>query len=170
MAKAGKKEEKKKSPALRPYDPFGSFYGEMDRLMDSYFPGGSFPGLPRMLRQGSKASEGEMVVPQIDIAENDKAVTVTAELPGIDEDAVEVTLRDGVLTLKGEKTYEKKDEKDEIQVMERHYGSFMRSVRLPEGIDEDKVEAKYDKGILTVIASKRPEAQKTPRKIKISRY
>lgn len=170
MAKLSKREEKKKTPVPRPYDPFGSFYGEMDRLLDSYFPGGSFPGLPRVLRQGSKASEGAMVVPQIDIAENDMAVTVTAELPGIDEDAVEVTLRDGVLTLKGEKSYEKKDEKDEIQIMERRYGSFMRSVRLPEGIDEDKVEAKYDKGILTVTAAKRPEAQKTPRKIKISRY
>ena len=170
MAKLAKKEEKKKTPAPRPYDPFGSFYGEMDRLMDSYFPSGTFPAMPRIWRRGGDGGESAMVVPQIDVSENDKAVTVTAELPGIDEDAVEVTLRDGMLTLKGEKSYEKKDEKDEVQVMERRYGSFMRSIRLPEGIDEDKVDAKYDKGILTVTAAKRPEAQKTPRKIKISRY
>ena len=169
MTEIAKSEGEKKAPARRALDPFASFRSEMDRLFDSYFDTGAFPSMPRMFGAEGVAGERAMVMPKVDISDGEKAITISAELPGVDEKDVEVTLRDGVLTLKGEKKYEKKEEKDEVQIMERRYGSFQRSFRLPEGIDQGKIDAKFDKGILTVTAAKLPEAQKEARKISISK-
>ena len=76
-------------------------------------------------------------------------------------------LQDGVLTMRGEKKSERKDERENYHLVERSYGSFQRSIRLPETIDEDKVEARFDKGVLTVTLPKRPEMVKAEKKIAI---
>ena len=169
MMEIAKSEGEKKAPARRVLDPFAGFRNEMDRLFESYFDTGAFPSLARPFGAMGVSGEGAMMVPKVNITDGETAITITAELPGVDEKDVEVTLRDGVLTLQSEKKYEKKEEKDEVQIMERRYGSFQRSFRLPEGIDEDKVEAKFDKGVLTVTAAKMPEAQKEARKISIAK-
>jgi HSP20 family protein len=106
-------------------------------------------------------------MPAVDIAESDKAYEVTAELPGMDEKNIEVKLTNGNLTIKGEKREEKEEKKKDYYLSERHFGSFERQFRVPEGVDVEKIEASFKKGVLTVTLPKRPEAQKPEKKINI---
>ena len=84
--------------------------------------------------------------PHVDVKETDKEIVVEAELPGMDEKDISLALQDGVLTIRGEKNHEYDEEKENYRVMERRYGSFQRSLRLPDAVDEDKVEASFGKG------------------------
>ncbi len=145
-------------------DPFHSFRSEMDRVFDNFLT-----GLPSLtgLRQGFPATEGLSMTPTLDVKENEKEIVVKADLPGIDEKDINLTFHDGVLTLRGEKKSEHTDERENYHVMERSYGSFQRAIRVPETIDEDKVEARFDKGVLTVTLPKRPELVKAQKKIEI---
>ena len=89
-------------------------------------------------------------MPSIDVRETNTDLAVEAELPGMDEKDVSVTLSNGVLTLKGEKKSEREEKKEDYHLMERSYGSFQRSFRLGDTIDPDKVTAAFDKGVLKV--------------------
>ena len=96
---------------------------------------------------------------------------MTAELPGVEEKDIELTLANGLLTIRGEKKTER-DEKDTNKnwhVIERSYGAFSRSIALPFEPASDKVEAKFDKGVLKVTAAKKPEAVKAERKIEVKK-
>jgi len=109
-------------------------------------------------------------VPLADIEETDDAWVIEAELPGVDEKDVSVTFANGVLTIKGEKKHEKEEKKAEnYYLAERSFGSFERAIRLPDSVDDAKVEAKFDKGVLKVTAAKKPEAVKAERKIRSKR-
>src|SRR5690606_41318480 len=99
--------------------------------------------------------------------EKEKEYEITAELPGIDEKNVEIKLANGTLTIKGEKKEEKEEKQKDYHLSERRYGSFQRSFPLPEGIDTDKVEATFAKGVLTVKLPKTVEAQKAEKKITV---
>ena len=99
--------------------------------------------------------------------ETEKELVVKADLPGIDEKDVQLTIQDGVLTMRGEKKSERKDDRENYHLVERSYGSFQRSIRLPDTIDEDKIAARFDKGVLTVTLPKRPELVKAEKKIEI---
>jgi HSP20 family protein len=103
--------------------------------------------------------------PALDVHENDKAYTVVVPLPGVSPDQINVKLQNGVLTISGEFEEPKVDENSKVVVRERYYGSFSRSVTLPESVDSDKVEATYDNGVLTLNLPKSPEAQ--PKQIAI---
>ena len=92
-------------------------------------------------------------VPAVDIAETDKAYEITAELPGMDEKNIEVKFADGVLTIRGEKKDEKEEKKKDYYLSERSYGSFQRSFQVPDGVDTDKIEATFKKGVLTCRAA-----------------
>jgi HSP20 family protein len=109
--------------------------------------------------------------PRVDVSETDKEMRVTAELPGVDQKDVEVTLSGDQLTIKGEKkaeTEEKKEEKGRaFHRVERSYGSFQRSMRIPYEVDPEKVEAAFKDGILTLTLPKPPEVQKKTKKIEI---
>jgi HSP20 family protein len=107
------------------------------------------------------------LMPEIDVKENGKQMVLTAELPGMEEKDIDLSVRDGVLTLKGEKKMEKSEEKDDYRVMERRYGSFQRSFSLPESVKEDGIKANFDKGVLTITMPKKAEAKKSEKKIKI---
>ena len=89
-----------------------------------------------------------------------------AELPGMDEKNIEVKVVNGNLTIKGEKQEEKEEKKD-YYLHERHFGSFERSFEVPDGVDADKIEASFKKGVLTVTLPKKPEAQKPEKKIEV---
>ena len=106
-------------------------------------------------------------MPAVDIAETDKAYEITAELPGMDEKNIEVKFADGVLTIKGEKKEEKEEKKKDYYLSERSYGSFQRSFQVPDGVDTDKIEATFKKGVLTVTLPKSAEAQKAAKKIDV---
>jgi len=105
--------------------------------------------------------------PAIDIAEKDNAYEVTAELPGMDEKNIEVRFANGNLIIKGEKEEEKEEKKKDYHLRERHFGSFERQFAVPEGVDTDKIEASFKKGVLSVTLPKKPEAIKAQKKIEV---
>jgi HSP20 family protein len=108
-----------------------------------------------------------VAAPAVDVAESEKAYEITAELPGMDEKNVEVKVANGVLAIKGEKNEEKQEEKKDYHLSERRYGSFQRSFRIPEGVDAEKIDANFSKGLLTVKLPKTAEAVKNEKKIEI---
>ena len=104
--------------------------------------------------------------PSIDLVKVDGELVMTAELPGLDPDDVEVTLADDVLTIKGEKSEERETTEDDLYLHERSYGKFQRRIALPSGTSPDKMTAHYDKGVLTVRVAlpeeTKPEARHIP--------
>jgi HSP20 family protein len=141
-------------------DPFLSLHREVNRLFDDAFRGfGS--GLPSF-GNGSAFGAGW---PSVEIFEADKEVKVTAEVPGLEEKDIEVLLNDGVLTLKGEKRSESEDK--DRQFSERYYGRFERRVQLGVEVDEDKVDARFRNGVLTVTLPKTEKAQSQVKRIAI---
>lgn len=102
-----------------------------------------------------------MLVPNMDVKETDKEIVIEAELPGMEEKDVSLTLQEGVLTVQGEKKIEYDEDKENYHMMER------RSLRLPDTVDEDKVEARFENGVLRITLPKRPEAGGAQRKIEI---
>lgn len=148
------------SPSRTP-DVFAAMRNEMDRVFERFEHG--LPRWPSLLRQGS----GAIVMPELDVKESKDAITIEAELPGVEEKDVSVTFAHGTLTIKGEKKQSKEETKENYYLAERSYGSFERALRLPESVDETKIEANFDKGVLKVKAAKKPEAIKAERKIEI---
>ncbi len=142
-------------------DPFTSLRREMDRMFDDFSRG--FP-----LATGSAG--GGFLTPKVNVAETDKGLELTAELPGIDSKDIDLDLADGVLTLKAEHSEgrEEKDEKKQYHLVERSTGAYLRRFALPLAADEDKVEASFDKGVLKVFVPRATEAEKPHRRIAMS--
>ena len=109
----------------------------------------------------------EVSAPVVDVVEKEREYQVSAELPGLEEKDVEVSVADDMLTIKGEKKEEKEEKAKNYYLSERRYGAFQRSFRLPPGVDSAKIEANFQKGVLTVTLPKTPEAQKKEKKIEI---
>jgi HSP20 family protein len=105
----------------------------------------------------------------VDIAEKEKEYEVMAELPGMDENNIDVKFADGMLTIKGEKKEEKEEKKKDYYLSERRYGSFQRSFQVPDGVDAEKIEASFKNGVLTVKLPKTAEAVKQEKKIAIKK-
>lgn len=159
---ANAKPSKDVTPAeSRAIDPFSAMRAEMDRVFDRFYR--NWPSVADMFTP----AEGKDLVPTLDLKDTGNAIVIEAELPGIDEKDIQVTVKDGMLTLKGEKRQSKEDKGENRYIMERSYGSFMRSLQLPASVDENTVEAKYDKGLLIITAGKRPDAVKAEKKIEI---
>lgn len=104
--------------------------------------------------------------PNVDIYENKDHIVIEAELPGMNRDDFDLTIENNVLTLRGERRFEKKDEKDTYHRVERSYGSFTRSFTLPQSLSGDGATAEYKNGVLRVVLQKREEVR--PRRIQIS--
>lgn len=150
-----------KTPAQRPSrDVFDAMRQEMDRLFDR-FDLGRWPSLT-----GGGAQNGFMS-PSIDVKDTGKEIVIEAELPGVTDKDIAVTFADGVLTIKGEKKSQREEKKDDYYMSERSFGSFERSLALPEGIDDGAIEARFDKGVLHVTVPKKPEAVKQQKTIEI---
>jgi HSP20 family protein len=159
------KTEMTKSPEMTPSrsrDIFSAMRDEMDHVFERFEHG--WPRWPTLFRR-----DGAITAPELDVRENTNAIVVEAELPGVDEKDVSVTLANGVLTIKGEKKHEKEEKGENYYLTERSFGSFERAIRLPDTVDDAKVEAKFDKGVLRVTAAKKPEAVKAERKIEIKK-
>jgi HSP20 family protein len=141
-------------------DGLGSLFRDIERTFEDFSRRSPLAGFP--------FGDGGMM-PKIDVSEGKDAVEVTAELPGCDQKDVDVTLSEGILTIRGEKKTER-DEADKEKswhVVERTYGSFSRSIQLPFTPDSAKVEAKFDNGVLRVKLPKPAEVAKRERKIEI---
>lgn len=148
----------------RPTDFLSAMRTEMDRVFERFEQGWS--RWPSVLRRGLDQSA---MVPDLDVHENGKQFTIECDLPGVDEKDVTVTLANGMLKIKGEKKTEREEKKEDYYMAERSYGAFERMIQLPDSVDDAKLEAKFDKGVLKVIAQKRPEAVKAERKIEIKK-
>ena len=166
------KQEKtsERAAAVETWRPFETLRREVEQLFDDF--GRNFLRLPsrRSLFGFEPLSRHEAeweAAPAVDIAESEKAYEITAELPGMDDKNIEVKVANGSLTIKGEKQEEKEEKKKDYYLHERHFGSFERSFEMPEGVDADKIEASFKKGVLTVTLPKKPEAQKPAKKIEV---
>lgn len=142
-------------------DPFYALQKRMDRLFDDFF--NSFGLAPF----GAFGESLGAFSPRIDMSESEKELKVSAELPGLDENDIEVSLAQNALTISGEKKEEKEDKGWNYYRMERSYGSFQRTIPLPYEVEGDKVEAAFKKGVLTITLPKTAEAQKQTKKISI---
>ncbi len=103
--------------------------------------------------------------PSVDIYETEQELVLTAEVPGIEDKNIEIKIEDNTLTLKGERKFEKETEEESYHRIERAYGSFYRSFSLPSHIDQDKVEAEHENGVLKITMPKKHEAK--PRTVKV---
>lgn len=164
MATEIRKPETAGTPAPRYRDPFAEMRAEMDRAFDAFI-GRNLFGRPALPTMPSFAAQ-PLMAPDIDIRENGTELVLEAELPGIDEKDVAVVVKNGVLSLKGEKKVERDETKDAWHLSERSYGAFERTFQLPDGIDEDNIKASFDKGVLRIAMPKIPE--KTPAEKKIA--
>ena len=153
--------ERKPSGSEGDYHPVHVLHERMDRLFDDLFPNLNVIPFRRPLENGT------FIAPRIDVSESDTAYRFSAELPGVDQKDVEVTLTHGVMTIKGEKKAETKEEADHFLRAERSYGAFQRSFSLPSDIDEGKVKASFKNGVLTVTVAKKPSAKSATKKIEV---
>lgn len=141
-------------------DAWRSLRTEMDRLFDRFAGGFGMPSLGRMFDMAPAVrTEFTVPMPAVDVSEDAAGYTITAELPGLEEKDVEVTLRDDVLTIKGEKTAETEKTEKNTYLSERSYGAFQRAFVLPAGVDAEKITASVAKGVLTVMVPKTAPAQ-----------
>src|SRR5690606_23896164 len=102
-------------------------------------------------------------VPAMDIKEDQKSYTVTAELPGMEEKDIDITFKDGVLTIKGERKFEEKKEEENFVRIERSFGTFHRSISTASAVDQKKVKAQFKNGVLTVHLPKKEDEAETHR-------
>jgi HSP20 family protein len=141
-----------------PAREMATIQSEMNRLFNTFFePSNGSNGTP---------TAGRRWVPAMDLVENDNEFVLRADLPGLSENDVNIELEDNVLTISGERRAEHEERKEGYYRVERASGTFSRSLTLPEGVDPDRVQANFDRGVLEVRIPK-PE-QRKPRKVTIS--
>ncbi len=142
---------------FEPFKDLISMQDKMNRLFEDSF---------------LRSMDGEEVVaqgtwyPVVDIYEKKDSIVLKAEIPGLDKSDFSVTVKENILTIKGEKKQENDVEEDRFHRVERTYGSFQRSFTLPKTVDQEKLEAEYKNGVLVITLSKIPEAK--PKQIKVS--
>ncbi|MGI9556903.1 MAG: Hsp20/alpha crystallin family protein [Solirubrobacterales bacterium] len=140
----------------RPAREIDSLPTELNRVFDGFFGG-----------RGSGSGQTRRWVPAMDLAESEDNLVLTADLPGVGEDDVEIEIKDGVLTVAGERSDQNTKKTGGYQRVERAYGKFSRSLTLPDGIDAGKVEAEFDNGVLGITIPK-PEERK-PHRVAIAK-
>lgn len=153
-----------KNPSLIPPGkqyPLFSLQREMNRMFEHFFRGTD------LWPFGQAQLEIPTFDPGVDVIEGDKEIRVKAELPGMEEKDVHVSLAQNTLTIKGEKKEETEDKGKNYYQMERHWGSFYRSIPLPAGVDATQADAAFKKGILTVRLPKTAQAVKGTKEIPI---
>jgi len=147
---------------------------EIDHAFERYFPG--FPGLPHPFSAWDSFKGFEMpnlalpkwgMAPNVDVSETDKTYEINAELPGLDEKDIAVTVSDTMITVKGEKRDEREEKKKHYHMQERHFGSFQRSFRLPEDVDAGKIGADFSKGVLKLTLPKTAKAKPKSRRVDV---
>jgi HSP20 family protein len=150
--------------------PFARLRREIDSLFEDFFGGGvrRSPSRRSFFDFGaSRRAKALGAIPAVDVTETDKAYEITSELPGMDEENIEVKLANGVLTIRGEEHEEKEEKKKGYYMRERSYSSFERTFQVPDDVETDKIEASFKKGVLIVTLPKTAEAQKAEKKIEV---
>jgi HSP20 family protein len=142
------------------WDPYREFRSLAHRLNRAVTGTGTAPA-----RSEEDMSLGTWL-PPVDIAEDKDRIVLTAELPGFQEDQIEIQMEGGVLTLRGERKFEEEKEGRSFHRVERSYGQFVRSFTLPSNVDRENIQANFHDGLLEVTLPKREEAK--PRQIRIT--
>lgn len=150
----------------REENPFQVMRQEMNRLFDDFFRDfESSTGLARGFGEGANMGR---FIPSVNVSESDDAIEATVELPGLSDEDIDVSLSHEGLTITGEKREESEDKRKNFYRRERSYGYFHRTIPLPEGVvDEDRVEATFDKGVLKITMPKREEAREMRKRITV---
>jgi HSP20 family protein len=141
-----------------PFEDIEKVRSEMDRLMDTFLF-----GVPQ---RGEFWEEAEWL-PAVDVAETKNEVVVNVEIPGMDPKEFDISLKEGTLTIKGEKKQERVEGEENYHLVERRYGAFSRSIPLPQEVESDKISTSYKEGILKVTLPKSGETKKKEIKIKV---
>ncbi len=164
-------EVKKGTPAAKSAagSPWNLFRNEFDQMFDRFTKGMLPWKMPLFgeTRPAPMAEWADVPLPCVDVTETPQSYKVTAELPGLTAQDVDVSVVNGNLVIKGEKQKETKQETENYYLRERSYGAFERSFYLPEGVDRDHIKAEVAKGVLTVILPKTEAAQKAEKKIEV---
>lgn len=142
------------TPAPFEYDPFGTLQREVDRLFEQFTRG-----------VGGANGKTVAIMPRTDVTETDKEIEVSAELPGLEREDVDISVNDGVLVVRGEKKAETEMKDKDYHVAERIYGSFYRALQLPPGVDPSTIQATMSKGVLKITIPK--PAQSATKKIEV---
>lgn len=156
--------------ATAEWRPFVSLKREIDHLFEDFGISSWRVPFTRSTLEAEPFWRGELSwskAPAVDIVDKDTVLEVTAELPGMDVNDIEVKFSDGTLTIKGAKTEVREENKKDHYLSERRYGSFSRSFRIPSVVDADRIEANFKNGVLTVTLPKSQDAQKNEMKIAI---
>jgi HSP20 family protein len=143
---------------LTRWDPFREFTTLQDR-MNRLFQDSFGQGRDEALSTSSFA-------PAVDVYEDEHKITLKIEVPGIDEKDIDIRVENNVLTVTGERKFEKEEKEENYRRVERHYGSFTRSFTLPNTVDSENISADYDRGVLKVQLAKKAEAK--PKQIKVN--
>ena len=116
-----------------------------------------------------RTGKGELTagsfVPAVDVYEDEHNLVLKLEVPGVNEEDLNIQAENNTLTVKGERSFEKEEKEENFHRIERRYGSFQRTFRLPNTVDSDKIDAHYDKGVLKITVAKKAEAK--PKQIKV---
>lgn len=150
-------------PAEHGWEPFVSLRREINHLFDEAGAGWPFGSRVFDVKPWTRL----MSVPPADIEEGDDSFVLSLDVPGMDEKGIKVKLTDGAVTISGEKTEEKTEEKKDYRLCERRHGSFTRSFTLPDSVDPDKVSASYEKGVLKLTMPKSAKAKEKQRVIEV---
>ncbi|MDR3574020.1 MAG: Hsp20/alpha crystallin family protein [Anaerolineaceae bacterium] len=144
-----KKDNSKVEIERRKDDSYMDLQSQLNRLFDDFFTN---PFSPAIFGGASETSGN--FIPRIDVSETDKEIKVSAEVPGLDENDIKLTLANNVLTISGQKESKREDKDSHYHRIERSFGSFRRDIPLPEEVDEERVAATFAKGVLTVVMPK----------------
>lgn len=157
------KTEVEKSPSI--------FGGDIDRMFDEFARGMMVSPFYRRALDWDPFRRIEKVtgllMPDVDVTETDDELRITAELPGMEQKDVEIELSGNQLTVRGEKKEEREETRKDYHISERRYGSFRRSLQLPDTVDAEKIDAEMKNGVLTVVLPKTAEAKAKSRKISV---
>ncbi|MGB4102090.1 MAG: Hsp20/alpha crystallin family protein [Alphaproteobacteria bacterium] len=141
----------------RSIDPFTAMQREINRVFDDLWRSPDNANVT--------ASFGTSL--KMDVKETDQSFTIHAECPGVEEKDIDISFSDNILTIKGEKKFARDENTETLHLVERSYGSFARQIALPGEVDSDKIEARFDKGVLTVTLPKSAKSVEKARKITI---
>ena len=142
---------------LTRWDPFrelGTLQDRMNRLFQDFAPG----------REDELMTTGSFA-PPVDVYEDEHAITLKLEVPGVEQKDIDVRLENNTLTIRGERKFEKEEKEENFHRIERRYGSFARSFTLPNTVDPDQVNADFENGVLKIRLAKKAEAK--PKQIKV---
>ena len=138
-----------------PFRELATLQERMNRLFSDQFNGHS----------GSESLTAGSFVPPVDVYEDEHGIQLKMEVPGIDEKDIDIRLENNLLTVTGQRQLAKEEKEENFHRIERRYGSFSRTFTLPNSVDNEKVSASYDKGVLKIALAKRAEAK--PKQIKV---